>query len=56
MDEAKAQGKSVKVGKFPFQAIGKALVYGETDGFVKIVADRESDDILGVHMIGRPIM
>ncbi|MEC0685748.1 FAD-dependent oxidoreductase, partial [Bacillus haynesii] len=51
-DEAKAQGKSVKVGKFPFQAIGKALVYGETDGFVKIVADRETDDILGVHMIG----
>ncbi|MBU8681584.1 dihydrolipoyl dehydrogenase [Bacillus haynesii] len=51
-DEAKGQGKSVKVGKFPFQAIGKALVYGETDGFVKIVADRETDDILGVHMIG----
>ncbi|MGO4898682.1 dihydrolipoyl dehydrogenase [Bacillus sp. GM2] len=50
--EAKAQGNSVKVGKFPFQAIGKALVYGETDGFVKIVADRETDDILGVHMIG----
>lgn len=33
-------------------AIGKALVYGESDGFVKIVADRDTDDILGVHMIG----
>ncbi|AUZ27009.1 dihydrolipoyl dehydrogenase [Bacillus subtilis] len=51
-DEAKANGHNVKVGKFPFMAIGKALVYGESDGFVKIVADRDTDDILGVHMIG----
>jgi len=51
-DEAKEKGFKVKVGKFPFKAIGKALVYGETDGFVKLVADSESDDLLGVHMIG----
>ncbi|MBU2658095.1 dihydrolipoyl dehydrogenase [Bacillus cabrialesii] len=51
-DEAKADGHNVKIGKFPFMAIGKALVYGESDGFVKIVADRDTDDILGVHMIG----
>lgn len=51
-DEAKANGHNVKIGKFPFMAIGKALVYGESDGFVKIVADRDTDDILGVHMIG----
>jgi dihydrolipoamide dehydrogenase len=50
--QAKEQGYEVKVGKFPFQAIGKALVYGETDGFVKIVADKNSDDLLGVHMVG----
>lgn len=50
-DEAKAKGHNVKIGKFPFMAIGKALVYGESDGFVKIVADRDTDDILGVHMI-----
>lgn len=50
--EAKEQGYDVKVGKFSFQAIGKALVYGETDGFVKIVADKETDDVLGVHMMG----
>ncbi|MDA1474918.1 dihydrolipoyl dehydrogenase [Bacillus changyiensis] len=50
--EAKAAGRNVKIGKFPFQAIGKALVYGETAGFVKIVADRDSDDVLGIHMIG----
>ena len=38
--------------KFSFKAIGKALVYGESDGFVKIIADKETNDILGVHMIG----
>ncbi|WIW28805.1 dihydrolipoyl dehydrogenase [Bacillus inaquosorum] len=51
-EEAKVKGHNVKIGKFPFMAIGKALVYGESDGFVKIVADRDTDDILGVHMIG----
>ncbi|MDR4435635.1 dihydrolipoyl dehydrogenase [Bacillus tequilensis] len=51
-EEAKANGHNVKIGKFPFMAIGKALVYGESDGFVKIVADCDTDDILGVHMIG----
>ncbi|MFS1517991.1 dihydrolipoyl dehydrogenase [Bacillus sp. SCS-151] len=50
--EAKEQGFTVKTGKFSFKAIGKALVFGESDGFVKIVADTETDDILGVHMIG----
>lgn len=50
--EASARGFQVKIGKFPFQAVGKALVAGETDGFVKIVADKKSDDILGIHMIG----
>ncbi|CAM3990741.1 dihydrolipoyl dehydrogenase [Mesobacillus thioparans] len=51
-DEAKEKGFEVKTGKFSFKAIGKALVYGESDGFVKIIADKETDDILGVHMIG----
>ncbi|MFK2824305.1 dihydrolipoyl dehydrogenase [Bacillus sp. B190/17] len=50
--EAKEQGYKVKIGKFSFRAIGKALVYGESDGFVKIVADKQTDDLLGVHMIG----
>lgn len=50
--QAKDQGYNVKVGKFPFKAIGKALVYGESDGFVKIVANKDTDDLLGVHMIG----
>lgn len=50
--QAKEKGIDVKVGKFSFKAIGKALVYGESDGFVKIIADKETNDILGVHMIG----
>ncbi|ANS74917.1 dihydrolipoamide dehydrogenase [Paenibacillus yonginensis] len=49
---AKDKGFKVKVGKFPFSAIGKALVYGEKDGFVKMIADAETGDLLGVHMIG----
>lgn len=50
--QAKEQGFDVKVGKFPFMAIGKSLVNGNSDGFVKIVADKETEDILGIHMIG----
>lgn len=51
-DEAISKGHKVKVGKFSFRAIGKALVFGESDGFVKMIADEETNDILGVHMIG----
>ncbi len=50
--EAKAKGHEVRVGRFPFSALGKALASGETEGFVKIVADAEDDRILGVHIIG----
>ncbi|WP_128894545.1 dihydrolipoyl dehydrogenase [Longirhabdus pacifica] len=51
-EQAKEQGRKVKVGKFPFQAIGKALVQGNADGFVKVIADKETNDLIGVHMIG----
>ena len=51
-EQAKEKGHKLKIGKFSFRAIGKALVFGDSDGFVKIVADSETDDILGVHMIG----
>lgn len=50
--EANDLGFDIKIGKFPFKAIGKALVFGETDGFVKIVADQKTEDILGIHMVG----
>src|SRR5215208_281606 len=51
-EEAEEQGYEVKESKFPFRAIGKALIEGEPNGFVKVVADAETDLILGMHMIG----
>lgn len=50
--QALAQGYEVKTGKYPFSANGKALVFGMSDGFVKVIADKATNDILGVHMIG----
>lgn len=50
--EAQNLGHDVVTGKFPFSAIGKAIVHGMKDGFVKVVADRSNGDILGVQMIG----
>ncbi|MCA1295866.1 dihydrolipoyl dehydrogenase [Paenibacillus sp. alder61] len=50
--EAKRQGRNVKTAKVPFTAIGKALVQGEPEGFVKMVADAETEDLLGVQIIG----
>jgi len=50
--QAKERGHEIKVSKFPFQANGKALALGEREGFVKIIADAVSGEILGVHMIG----
>ena len=50
--KAKEAGYDVKIGKFPFSASGKARIMGETDGFVKIVAEKKYDEVLGVHIIG----
>ncbi|CAN5881381.1 dihydrolipoyl dehydrogenase [soil metagenome] len=50
--EAEEEGYEVKEAKFPFQAIGKALIEGEPNGFVKVVADEETDLLLGMHAIG----
>jgi dihydrolipoamide dehydrogenase len=50
--EAKQQGYDVRVGSFPFGVLGRAKMAGEGEGFVKIVADRKYDEILGIHMIG----
>lgn len=50
--EAKQQGREVKTAKIPFSAIGKALVQGEREGFVKIVADAVTNDLVGVQIIG----
>lgn len=50
--QAREQGVPIKVGKFPFQANGKALGLGESTGFVKIIIDERYGEILGAHMIG----
>ena len=53
--EAKQQGYDPIIGKFPFTALGRARAVGETEGFVKVVADRQSEQILGVHMVGADV-
>jgi dihydrolipoamide dehydrogenase len=50
--EAKARGFDVRIGTFPFGVLGRAKMAQETDGFVKIVADKKYDELLGIHMIG----
>jgi dihydrolipoyl dehydrogenase len=50
--EAKQRGYDVRIGTFPFGVLGRAKMAGETDGFVKIVADKKYDEVLGIHMIG----
>lgn len=51
-EQLKEQGKAYKTGKFPYKALGRARASMDTDGLVKILADKETDEILGVHIIG----
>ena len=51
-EQLKEQGKKYRVGSFPFKASGRARASMDTDGFVKVLADEATDEILGVHMIG----
>ncbi|MFL5526887.1 MAG: dihydrolipoyl dehydrogenase [Gemmatimonadaceae bacterium] len=50
--EVEASGRKYKVGRFPFSANGRARTAGDTAGFVKFIADAETDELLGAHMIG----
>ena len=50
--EVKASGRKYKTGKFPFSANGRARTAGDTTGFIKFIADAETDELLGAHMIG----
>jgi len=50
--EARARGYDVRVGTFPFSALGRARIANETEGFVKIVAEKKNDELLGIHLIG----
>ncbi|RKQ50385.1 dihydrolipoamide dehydrogenase [Roseivirga pacifica] len=51
-EQLKEQGRAYKAGSFPFKASGRARASMDTDGVVKVLADKETDEILGVHMIG----
>ena len=49
--ELKAEGRAIKVGKFSMKASGRAIASMDNDGFVKVIADAETDEVLGVHMV-----
>ena len=51
-EKAEQQGYSLRIGKFPFTASGKARTAGRAEGFVKVIFDRQTDRLLGAHMIG----
>ena len=51
-DELKAENYNYTAGNFPFKALGRARVSMDTDGFVKVLADKDTDEILGIHMVG----
>ena len=51
-EQLRSEGVAYSVGKFPFAALGKAMAMNQTEGFVKILADAESDQVLGIHIIG----
>jgi len=50
--EAQASGRKIKVGMFPYRAVGKAIATLASDGFTKIISDADSDEILGIHIFG----
>ncbi|MCC9043976.1 dihydrolipoyl dehydrogenase [Myroides sp. M-43] len=51
-EQLKAEGVDYKAGSFPFKALGRARASAETDGLVKILADKNTDEVLGIHMVG----
>jgi dihydrolipoamide dehydrogenase len=51
-EEATKKGRAVKVGKFPFAALGRAIANADTEGFVKVVIDADSKEVLGIHVVG----
>lgn len=51
-EELKEEGRAIKSGSFPFRALGRSRASGDTEGLIKIIADKETDEVLGVHMIG----
>jgi dihydrolipoamide dehydrogenase len=51
-EQAKEKGIEVRIGKFPFSVLGRAMAVNETDGFIKVVANKATHEVLGVHIVG----
>ncbi|SFI67301.1 dihydrolipoamide dehydrogenase [Kaistella treverensis] len=51
-EQLKAEGVAIKIGNFPMRALGRSRASGDVDGFIKVIADEQTDEILGVHIIG----
>ena len=51
-EEAEKKGRKIKIGKFPFVALGRAIANADTDGFVKVIIDADSKEVLGIHVVG----
>jgi dihydrolipoamide dehydrogenase len=51
-EQAKEKGIEVRIGKFPFSVLGRAMAVNETDGFIKVVANKATHELLGVHIVG----
>ncbi|MDK2970282.1 MAG: dihydrolipoamide dehydrogenase [Candidatus Sumerlaeota bacterium] len=54
-EQAREQGIPISIGTFPLAALGKAMAVNETDGFAKVLRHRETDELLGVHMVGHNV-
>jgi dihydrolipoamide dehydrogenase len=54
-EQAQEAGVEVKTGKFPFSALGRAMINGDTEGFVKVVADASTGELLGAHLVGHNV-
>ncbi len=51
-EEAKKQNREIKIGKFPYRAVGKGIATLATDGFAKVISDAKTDEVLGIHIFG----
>ena len=54
-EQAREAGVEVKTGKFPFSALGRAMINGDTEGFVKVVADADTGEVIGAHLVGHNV-
>jgi dihydrolipoamide dehydrogenase len=54
-EQAREAGVEIRTGKFPFSALGRAMINGDTDGFIKLVADAVTGEVLGAHMVGHNV-